>query len=194
MTLVTQSLWASLPVPALIVDAADRICDVNPAAETFLNARKSRSTGIPSGTRSSSMRRWRRRSAVSAPATPRCSSTPSTWAPAAASPSHATCRSRPWPTSPTMCLSFWRTGACRASRPGDAFQVGREIGDRHGRDAGPRDQEPAGGDHRGGAALSMNANGDLELTDLIVAETRRIVKLLSRWRSSAMSARPNGAR
>jgi hypothetical protein len=32
MTQVTQSLWASLPVPALIVGADDRILDVNPAA------------------------------------------------------------------------------------------------------------------------------------------------------------------
>jgi two-component system nitrogen regulation sensor histidine kinase GlnL len=47
MTLMTQSLWASLPVPALIVDAEDRICDVNPAAETFLNASKKSLDGHP---------------------------------------------------------------------------------------------------------------------------------------------------
>ena len=34
----TDALWASLPIPALILDAQDRIRDVNPAAESFLNA------------------------------------------------------------------------------------------------------------------------------------------------------------
>ena len=47
MTEITQSLWASLPVPALIVDAEDRIVDVNPASETFLNASKKSLTGYP---------------------------------------------------------------------------------------------------------------------------------------------------
>jgi two-component system, NtrC family, nitrogen regulation sensor histidine kinase GlnL len=56
MSEVTNSLWASLPVPALIVDAEDRIRDVNPAAETFLNASRRSLEGIPSGTRSSSTR------------------------------------------------------------------------------------------------------------------------------------------
>ncbi len=32
------AIWASLPTPALIVDAADRIRDANPAAEAFFNA------------------------------------------------------------------------------------------------------------------------------------------------------------
>lgn len=38
MTQLTNALWASLPIPALIIDANDRIRDVNPVAETFLNA------------------------------------------------------------------------------------------------------------------------------------------------------------
>lgn len=38
MTTMTNALWASLPIPALILDAEDRIRDVNPVAETFLNA------------------------------------------------------------------------------------------------------------------------------------------------------------
>jgi two-component system nitrogen regulation sensor histidine kinase GlnL len=32
------AIWASLPDPALLVDAAGLIHEVNPAAETFLNA------------------------------------------------------------------------------------------------------------------------------------------------------------
>jgi two-component system nitrogen regulation sensor histidine kinase GlnL len=43
--------------------------------------------------------------------------------------------------------------------------------------------------------ISMNASGeDRELTDLIVEESRRILALLDRSRSSATCARPNGAR
>ena len=32
------AIWLSLPMPAILIDATDHICDVNPAAETFLNA------------------------------------------------------------------------------------------------------------------------------------------------------------
>ena len=35
----TGVIWASLPLPALLIDAADHVRDVNPAAETFLNPR-----------------------------------------------------------------------------------------------------------------------------------------------------------
>ena len=30
-------IWSSLPVPALLIDAEDRVFEVNPAAEVFLN-------------------------------------------------------------------------------------------------------------------------------------------------------------
>lgn len=38
MSEITNAIWASLPIPAMILDAKDRICDVNPVAETFFNA------------------------------------------------------------------------------------------------------------------------------------------------------------
>ncbi len=47
MTKWTTSLWASLPIPALIIDANDLIRDVNPAGETFLNASKKSLDGFP---------------------------------------------------------------------------------------------------------------------------------------------------
>ena len=31
-------IWASLPLPALLIDPADRIYEVNPQGEIFLNA------------------------------------------------------------------------------------------------------------------------------------------------------------
>ncbi|RMA41392.1 two-component system sensor histidine kinase NtrB [Rhodophyticola porphyridii] len=47
MTAWTTSLWASLPVPAIILDPEDRIGDVNPAAESFLNASRKSLEGHP---------------------------------------------------------------------------------------------------------------------------------------------------
>ncbi len=47
MTEWTSTLFASLPIPALILDAEDKICDVNPAAETFLNASTKSLIGHP---------------------------------------------------------------------------------------------------------------------------------------------------
>ncbi len=47
MTKYTNALFPSLPIPALILDADDKICDVNPAAETFLNASTKSLMGHP---------------------------------------------------------------------------------------------------------------------------------------------------
>ena len=32
-----DTIWASLPIPAILVDAGDKIAEINPAAEGFLN-------------------------------------------------------------------------------------------------------------------------------------------------------------
>lgn len=42
-----QSIWASLPVPALVIDEADIIVDINSAAEGFLNASVKTALGEP---------------------------------------------------------------------------------------------------------------------------------------------------
>ncbi|WP_282157685.1 two-component system sensor histidine kinase NtrB [Shimia thalassica] len=47
MTIDTPALWNSLPVPALLVDPEDRIEDINPAAESFLNASAKSMRGVP---------------------------------------------------------------------------------------------------------------------------------------------------
>lgn len=41
------ALWASLPVPALLVDKDDRIADINGVAEVFLNASAKSLRGVP---------------------------------------------------------------------------------------------------------------------------------------------------
>lgn len=40
-----EVIWASLPVPGYLIDAKDLICDVNPAGEGFLNASRKALTG-----------------------------------------------------------------------------------------------------------------------------------------------------
>ncbi|MBF9033629.1 PAS domain-containing protein [Rhodobacterales bacterium HKCCE2091] len=47
MTDLTSKLWGSLPIPALILDEDDRIADVNPSAELFLNASRKTLVGHP---------------------------------------------------------------------------------------------------------------------------------------------------
>lgn len=42
-----QILWASLPVPAILIDAQDRLIDLNPAAEHFLNTSEKMLRGQP---------------------------------------------------------------------------------------------------------------------------------------------------
>lgn len=47
MMLDAETLWSSLPLPALVIDGADRIEDVNPAAEQFMNASSRALAGQP---------------------------------------------------------------------------------------------------------------------------------------------------
>ena len=42
-----SAIWASLPVPAFLIDAHDRISDVNSAGEGFLNASRKAALGMP---------------------------------------------------------------------------------------------------------------------------------------------------
>ena len=42
-----SALWASLPVPALVLNSDDTIADINPAAEAFLNLSSKSLIGAP---------------------------------------------------------------------------------------------------------------------------------------------------
>ena len=42
-----ENLWASVPVPALLIDPSDMIAAINPASELFLNASAKTLTGVP---------------------------------------------------------------------------------------------------------------------------------------------------
>ena len=47
MTVFEENLWLSLPVPGFVMDAENRIAEVNPAAENFLNASVRQLRGTP---------------------------------------------------------------------------------------------------------------------------------------------------
>jgi two-component system, NtrC family, nitrogen regulation sensor histidine kinase GlnL len=47
MSALSTVIWASLPIPAVVIDGDDRIVDANPAAEAFLNASARALNGAP---------------------------------------------------------------------------------------------------------------------------------------------------
>src|SRR5690606_33830078 len=47
MNVLSDSLWASLPVPALLLDPEGMVVEINPAAEQFLNASARSLRGTP---------------------------------------------------------------------------------------------------------------------------------------------------
>ena len=42
-----DTIWASLPIPAILVDEGDRIAEINPAAEGFFNTSNRAINGVP---------------------------------------------------------------------------------------------------------------------------------------------------
>lgn len=180
MTDRTQALWNSLPVPALILDRQDRIAALNPAAEYFMNTSTRAVTGAPV---------WDRL-AVDAPledsfARVRDSLSPLfisdvdvgtgdkppvrcniQIAPLADNPEETLLLIEPSEIAGRLGRSM-QTKTAAKSAIGMAEMLAHEI------------KNPLAGISGAAQLLSMNlTDEDTELTDLIVAETRRIVKLL----------------
>lgn len=180
MSALSETLWASLPMPALIVDAGDRIADANPAAELFLNASARTLRGAPLFDRLS----------IDAPieaafARVRADD-------AALFVNNADVGSGQ--AAPVLCnLQI----AALTGLPGHVLLTfePRQIADRLGRALQAKSsarsaigmaemlaheiKNPLAGITGAAQLLGMSlSNGDRELTDLIVAETRRIVQLL----------------
>ncbi len=174
------SIWASLPVPAFLIDAADTILDVNSAAEGFLNASARTVVGTPV---------WDL-VAVDAPLEEaferaRANGTPLfvndvdvgtgsraplqcglQVAPLMDHPGIMLMLISPRELAGRMTQSHSVKSAAR-SAIGMAEMLAHEI------------KNPLAGITGAAQLLSMNLSAeDLELTDLIVAEGRRIVKLL----------------
>ncbi|SEO29704.1 two-component system, NtrC family, nitrogen regulation sensor histidine kinase GlnL [Salinihabitans flavidus] len=176
------AIWASLPVPAILVDDQDRIEDINPAAEGFLNASDRLLRGVPL---------WDK-VMVDAPLEgafqrARDSGTP-------LFVNHADVGTGDGP--PVQCnLQI----APVTNRPGTMLFIiaPRELAGRLSRSEGVKSsamsaigmaemlaheiKNPLAGITGAAQLLSMNLSpDDLELTDLIVEESRRIVTLLER--------------
>ncbi|MFP7673184.1 nitrogen regulation protein NR(II) [Marivita sp. S0852] len=174
------AIWSSLPVPAIVIDAQDRIVDMNPAAEGFLNNSAKWLRGQPI---------WDRVT-VDAPmekslARARDNGTPlfvndvdigtGSRAPLVCNlqiapvQGHDTCMIlliSPRELAGRVNQSQTVKSAAK-SAIGMAEMLAHEI------------KNPLAGITGAAQLLSMNlTSGDQELTDLIVEETRRIVKLL----------------
>lgn len=180
MTTMTDALWASLPIPALILDAEDRIRDVNPVAELFLNAsRKSLQDavmwdkillGTPLQDAVARVREARSSLYVNAVDV----------GTEARKPVSCDVQIAVLADKPDHVLMLWEnrelvgrmdramsSKTAAKSAIGMAEMLAHEI------------KNPLAGITGAAQLISMNANAeDRELTDLIVAETRRVLKLL----------------
>ncbi len=180
MTLVPESLWASLPVPALLIDGGDRIVQINPAAELFLNASAKVLLGAPVWDRlfldaplGSSLERVRDNHAPmflndvdvggGARAPRQCNVQ---IAPIADQPDMVLVLMEPREIADRLGRAVSHKSVAR-SAIGMAEMLAHEI------------KNPLAGITGAAQLLSMSLDAeDRELTDLIVEETRRVVKLL----------------
>ncbi|MEM9796633.1 MAG: ATP-binding protein [Pseudomonadota bacterium] len=173
----SDALWQALPIPALILDAEDRIETVNGPGEGFLNRSSKALTGMPvtdvmevEGGLAAATARVRRNTA---PLTLHDTSARIGPAP----PIRCEVHMSPLGDGILFILSpqdiAGRLDRARSSRSaarsaiGMAEMLAHEI------------KNPLAGITGAAQLLSMNLSAeDMELTDLIVTETRRIVKLL----------------
>ena len=180
MTDAADALWASLPVPAFLLDGANRIANVNPAAEQFLNASARSMRGAA----------FLDRLAIDAPLEDALARVRSDQSALFINNVDVGSGAR----TPVLCnLQL----APMAGQPGHVLLLAemRQIADRLGRAHSVKAaaksaigmaemlaheiKNPLAGITGAAQLLGMNLTGDdREMTDLIVAETRRITKLL----------------
>ncbi|WP_374394652.1 nitrogen regulation protein NR(II) [Tabrizicola sp.] len=173
-------IWASLPFPTLLIDQAATILEANPAAETFLNTSQKALRGQPVFDRL----------AIEAPMEEALSRVRANQSPLNINDVDVTTGDRP----PLQCTVHL---APMHDNPDIVMLIlsPRELADRLGRSMGAKTaarsaigmaemlaheiKNPLAGISGAAQLLSMNLTPeDQELTDLIVEETRRIVKLL----------------
>ncbi len=173
-------VWASLPIPALILARDTRILEVNPAAETFLNASSKSLMGQPAFDRLS----------IDAPMEEAIARARTNQSPIFINDVDVTTGER----APVQC----NIQVAPMHDNADFVMLlmsPRDIADRLGRSMSVKSaaksaigmaemlaheiKNPLAGISGAAQLISMNASAeDRELTDLIVEETRRIVKLL----------------
>ncbi|WP_225026109.1 two-component system sensor histidine kinase NtrB [Xinfangfangia pollutisoli] len=173
-------IWASLPLPSLLIDEAGRIVEANPAAEAFMNASARALQGQPAFDRLS----------IDAPMEEAFSRARANQSALNINDVDVTTGER----APVQCTIHI---APMHDNPGIILLIlsPREIADRLGRSLGAKSaaksaigmaemlaheiKNPLAGISGAAQLLSMSLSPeDREMTDLIVEETRRIVKLL----------------
>ncbi|MGB3246250.1 MAG: ATP-binding protein [Sulfitobacter sp.] len=190
-----RAIWASLPVPALVIAPDDTIADINPAAEGFLNAstksikgkplwdlitidypleqtfERARETETPLFVNDVDVGTGQR-------APLQCALQ---IAPLTGYPGHMLMMISPRELAGRMTQNHTVKSAAK-SAIGMAEMLAHEI------------KNPLAGITGAAQLLSMNLDADdLELTDLIVAESRRIVKLLEQVEQFGNLTRPEAA-
>lgn len=175
-----EDLWISLPMPAFLIDGADDIAEVNPAAESFLNSSAKAVIGKPAfdilaidAPVDDKMRRARedQASLVMNGVDVGCSNNPPVkcivqLAPMVHMENYVLLLVEPRALADRLGRSLSVKSAAK-SAIGMAEMLAHEI------------KNPLAGITGAAQLLSMNLSSeDLELTDLIVSESRRIVKLL----------------
>ncbi|TCP40927.1 two-component system sensor histidine kinase NtrB [Rhodovulum marinum] len=193
MTLDSDPIWTALPIPAFLLDAEDRIAAINPAAELFMNATIKTLREVPvfdrlavdaaldeafSRVRSNHAALFINDVAVSAGmrAPVECNIQ---IAPMNDQAGHVLLLVSPREIAGRLGRAHSVKTAAK-SAIGMAEMLAHEI------------KNPLAGITGAAQLLSMNLrNGDLELTDLIVAESRRIVKLLDQVEQFGNLSPPN---
>lgn len=176
----TGLIWASLPTPAFLLDAADRIAAVNPAAELFFNIPSRAAIGQPAFDRL----------VIDAPMDEAAARTRSNQAAlfindvdvgtGEKAPVLCNIQIAPLADEPDMILLLIAPREI-AGRLGRSLQVKSAARSAIGMAEmlAHEIKNPLAGITGAAQLLSMNLTApDRELTDLIVEETRRIVKLL----------------
>ncbi len=175
-----QALWNSLPVPALLLNEDDTIADSNPAAELFLNLSSRSLLGakvwdkvmVDAPLEAPFARARANRTSLfvndvdvgSGERPPMLCNL--SFAPLQGSEAQMLMMFSPREMA-NRVIQNQTTGRAAKSAIGMAEMLAHEI------------KNPLAGIAGAAQLLSMNlSNGDLELTDLIVEETRRVVKLL----------------